>query len=121
VAQLPPGQRVVSPIIDPGLRVNALAHMVDRACMGRCFSYANYEPSTAAFRVRATEVNPVVAEQYNDAWELETGRHVVKDREVPLFRIGVSGAGELAIQSLKAGVLCRSTLWEVLKNRTPLS
>ena len=25
VAQLPPGQRVVSPIIDPGLRVNALA------------------------------------------------------------------------------------------------
>lgn len=121
VAQLPPGQRVVSPIIDPGLRVNALAHMVDRACMGRCFSYANYEPSTAQFRIRAMEVNPVVAEQYSDAWELQTGRHVVKDRELPLFRIGVSGKGQLAIQSLKAGVLCPSTLWEVLKNRTPSS
>jgi hypothetical protein len=121
VAQVPPGQRVVSPIIDPGLRVNALAHMVDRACMGRCFSYANYEPSTAQFRIRAVEVNPVVAEQYNDAWELQTGRHIVKDRELPLFRIGVSGEGRLAIESLKAGVLCPSTLWEVLKNRTPSS
>lgn len=121
VAQVPPGQRVVSPIIDPGLRVNALAHMVDRACMGRCFSYANYEPSTAQFRIRAVEVNPVVAEQYNDAWELQTGRHIVKDRELPLFRIGVSGEGRLAVESLKAGVLCPSTLWEVLKNRTPSS
>jgi len=121
VAQLPPGQRVVSPIIDPGLRVNALAHMVDRACMGRCFSYANYEPSTAQFRIRAVHVNPVVAEQYKDSWELQTGTHVVRDRELPLFRIGVSGEGRLAIQSLKAGVLCRSTLWEVLKNRTPSS
>ncbi|HEV3332396.1 MAG TPA: hypothetical protein VG096_15510 [Bryobacteraceae bacterium] len=121
VAQLPPGQRVVGPIIDPGLRVNALAHMVDRACMGRCFSYANYEPSTAQFRIRAVEVNPVVAEQYNDAWELQTGRHVVKDHELPLYRIDVGGEGQMAIQSLKAGVLCRSTLWEVLKNRTPSS
>jgi len=119
VAQLPPGQRVVSPFIDPDLRVNALAHMVDRACMGRCYSYANYEPSTAQFRVRVVDANPIVAEHYNDAWELQTGRHVVQDREVPLFRIGVSGEGQLAIQSLKAGVLCRSTLWEVLKSRTP--
>jgi hypothetical protein len=121
VAQLPRGQRVVSPIIDPGLRVNALAHMVDRACMGRCFSYANYEPSTAQFRIRAIEANPVVAERYSDAWELQTGRHVVKERELPLFRIGVGSEGQLAIQSLKAGVLCPSTLWEVLKNRKPSS
>jgi len=121
LTQLPPGQRVVSPIIDPGLRVNALAHMVDRACMGRCFSYANYEPSTAQFRIRAIGANGFVAEQYNDAWELETGRHVVRAGELPLFRIEVSGQGDLAIQSLKAGVLCRSTLWEVLKNRTPSS
>jgi hypothetical protein len=116
VAQLPRGQRVVSPIIDPGLRVNALAHMVDRACMGRCFSYANYEPSTAQFRIRAIEANPVVAERYSDAWEFQTGRHVVKETELPLFRIGVGRAGQLDIQSLKAGVLCPSTLWEVLKN-----
>jgi hypothetical protein len=121
VAQLPRGQRVVSPIIDPGLRVNALAHMVDRACMGRCFSFANYEPSTAQFRIRAVKANPVVIEQYSDAWELQTGRHVVRDRELPLFRIGVNQEGQFSIQSLKAGVLCRSTLWEVLKNPTPSS
>jgi len=121
VAQLPPGQRVVSPIIDPGLRVNALAHMIDRACMGRCFSYANYEPSTAQFRIRAVQVNPMVADEYTDAWELQTGHHVVKDRELPMYRIDVHTDGRLALQSLKAGVLCRSTLWEVLKNRMPSS
>ena len=53
VAALPAGQRVISAIDDPGLRVNALAHAIDRACIGHCYSYANYEPSTAQFRVRA--------------------------------------------------------------------
>src|SRR5581483_5632654 len=50
VAQLPPGQRVVSSIQDSTLRANALTHMIDRACIGHCYSYANYEPSTAQFR-----------------------------------------------------------------------
>ena len=46
VRKLPPNSRVVSAIEDPYLRVNAITHMIDRICVGHCYSYANYEPST---------------------------------------------------------------------------
>jgi len=114
IAQVPAGQRVVSPIIDPALRVNALAHMIDRACLGRCYSYANYEPSTAQFRIRAVADNPVVVARYGDSWDLQNGKYVVKERELPLWKIVVNRAGQMAVEKLKAGVLCGSTLWEVL-------
>jgi len=34
--------------------VQFIAHSVDRACIGHCFSYSNYEPSSGQFRVRAS-------------------------------------------------------------------
>jgi hypothetical protein len=68
VAQLPPGQRVVSALADPESRINPLDHVVDRICVGRCFSYANYEPSTAQFRVRADHENPFVVSDYGESW-----------------------------------------------------
>ena len=46
------GQRVVTGMADPALRVNVFTHMIDRACLGVCYSYGNYEPSTDQFRVR---------------------------------------------------------------------
>ena len=58
VAQLPPGERVVSAITDFNIRINALTHMVDRVCVGRCYSYGNYEASTGQFRIRALPGNP---------------------------------------------------------------
>ncbi|HTT64496.1 MAG TPA: hypothetical protein VMG35_21740, partial [Bryobacteraceae bacterium] len=64
VAQLPPGQRVVSALADTGSRVPTMAHLVDRICVGRCFSYANYEPATAQFRVRAERENAFVVPNY---------------------------------------------------------
>jgi hypothetical protein len=121
LAQLPAGRRVVSPIIDPALRVNALAHMIDRACVGRCYSYANYEPSTAQFRIRVVADNPYVVADYGDSWSLQNGKHMVRERELPMFKIAVNRAGQLAIENLKAGVLCESTLWEVLRNSIPNS
>jgi hypothetical protein len=121
LAQLPAGQRVISPILDPSLRVNALAHVIDRACLGRCYSYANYEPSTAQFRVRAVAANPYVAKKYADSFELQLGRHVVQPQELPMYRVAVNAAGQMRIESLQAGVLCGSTSWEVLWNRAPHS
>src|SRR5208282_5966424 len=32
-------------------------HIADRACIGHCFSYGNYEPASAQFRVRANPGN----------------------------------------------------------------
>lgn len=60
VAALPPGRRVVDDI-DSGdeFRVG-FEHILDRACIGRCFSYDNYEPSSGQFRVRAVPGNSIV-------------------------------------------------------------
>jgi hypothetical protein len=114
VARLEPAQRVVSRVEDPGLRVNALAHMIDRACIGRCYSYANYEPSTAQFRVRARAANPFVVSTYEDSWKLQTGTYVVKPADLPIYAVDVDGAGRVAITTLKAGEQCGSTRWKVL-------
>ncbi len=114
VAQLPAGERVVSPIIGPGLRANALTHMVDRVCLGRCFSYANYEPSTAQFRIRVVRENPYVVARYGDSWDLQNGKHVIQPGEAPMVAIEVGKSGELEVRHLKAGVLCESTSWRVL-------
>src|SRR5205823_8218070 len=37
---------------DPGFGVN-VHHIIDRVCIKRCISYANYEPATYQFQVRA--------------------------------------------------------------------
>ena len=65
-------------IDDPSLHIDPFTHMIDRACLGVCYSYANYEPSTAQFRVRALGPNPSVAFTYEDSWRLHTGSYIVK-------------------------------------------
>ena len=117
IAALQPMERVVSPFVDPELRVNALAHMVDRACLERCFSYANYEPSTAQFRVRAAPGNWYVAGNYGDSWDLQNGKHIVRREEAPLIRIAFDSSGRWEAETLKEEVLCRSISWDVLRNR----
>jgi len=114
VSQLPPGQRVVSAINDPTLRVNALAHMIDRACLGRCYSYANYEPSTAQFRIRAVAENPIVVSTDIDSSSLQNGSYVVKQRDLPLYQVDLDQAGHMAIRILAAGAQSGITYWNVL-------
>jgi hypothetical protein len=114
VAKLPPGQRVISAIDDPGLRANALVHVIDRACVGRCYSYANYEPSTAQFRIRATAVNPYIAYTYVDSWLMQQGMYVVKDRDLPLYQVDLDANGQMTVKSLRAGERSGRTMWNVL-------
>jgi hypothetical protein len=87
VAKLPPGQRVVAAITDSGARLNALIHVADRACIGRCFSYANYEPATGQFRIRITGPNRVVAPNMKVVQEIEEGQHIVTPAEDPLYSV----------------------------------
>ncbi len=114
VSQLPPGQRVVSAIDDPTLRVNALSHMIDRACLGRCYSYANYEPSTAQFRIRAVAQNPMVVSTYEDSRLLQLGSYVVKERDLPLYQVVLDQAGHMGIRTLTAGAQSGITYGKVL-------
>jgi len=87
VEKLPPGQRVVAALSDSGARLNALLHVADRACIGHCFSYGNYEPATGQFRVRVTGPNRVVATDMKVVQEIEEGQHTVTAAEDPLYSV----------------------------------
>ena len=113
VAQIPPGQRVINGVEDPDLRVNALSHMIDRVCVGRCYSYANYEPSTAQFRVRVGVASPIVAANYGDSFQLQAGTYVLKERDIPLYKLDLDH-GKLVVRTLKAGVPCGIAFWKAL-------
>jgi len=84
VAQLPFGQRVISSLPALSLPVDPLTHMVDRACVGHCYSYANYEPSTRQFRIRAEKGNAIVLSEYADVFAIEKTKYVVQSRDIPL-------------------------------------
>jgi hypothetical protein len=104
VAALPPSQRVLLGLDDDSLtRVNALTHMIDRECIGRCYSYANYEPSTWQFRVRAVAPNPYVASDYRDSYMMQSGQYVIKPSDLPLYQITMDDGGNVQLASLAAG------------------
>lgn len=103
VSALPPNQRVVSAVSGESAAINPLVHMIDRACIGRCFSYANYEPSSAGFRVRARTGNPIVIDSYPDSFALQSGGYVVKTADLPLYGVFPGSGGTLHTRPLQAG------------------
>ncbi len=111
VAKLPPGQRVVSTLEARESRIRSMLHMVDRVCAGKCYSYANYEPCTAQFRVRADHQNPIVAWTYADSWQMQSGGYVVKPRDLPLYKVDLcdSGNAGICVSPLEAGDTLRNT------------
>ena len=127
VAQMPAGSRVVSALCDQRRDVNLLAHTLDRVCIGHCFSYANYEPATAQFRIRAQTGNPIVVAEYRDSSALQVGTYVVKPADVPLYQVYLRGR-YLDSRVLKAGDVTGSTCFEstpspnnLLRERAPES
>jgi hypothetical protein len=119
VAQIPAGSRVVSALCDDRGDVNLLAHAMDRVCIGHCFSYANYEPSTAQFRIRADSENPVVMPEYRDSGALQEGTYVVKPNDVPLYQIYLRGR-YLDTRMLKAGDVTGRTCFESMPGPSDL-
>ncbi len=114
VAQLPPMARVVSNV-DADLHVNALAHIIDRVCVARCYSYANYEPSSGQFRIRVTGPTSIVAATMPDSLRMELGKYVVQERDLPLYRISMASDGSLAVDSMQAGAAIAISQWRRLQ------
>jgi hypothetical protein len=102
---------VVSALADPQSRVNPLAHLLDRICVGRCYSYANYEPSTAQFRVRADRENPIVVSKFDESLGIQTGGYVVKARDLPLYDVDLCqpGSPRICVAPLPAGATLHNT------------
>jgi hypothetical protein len=88
VAALPAGTRVV-PYINPpdDWRVQFIYHVVDRACLGRCFSFSNYEPASGEFRIRVRPGSPIVTSSSDEAEAMASGNYVVKPIDPPLIAI----------------------------------
>jgi hypothetical protein len=85
---LPPGTRIVAVANAPGdWRVSFIYHSIDRACIGHCFSYANYEPSSLQFRVRALAGNPVVTTSVDQSDDMSSGDYLVRKPDLPLISI----------------------------------
>ena len=106
-ASLPYGTRIVPVINAPGeWRVQFIGHAVERACIGRCFSFSNYEPSSGQFRIRARPGSPVVTASSNVAEDMAGGEYVVKASDLPLTAIlqcGDGGITKLCAAKLTAG------------------
>ncbi len=105
VGTLPPGQRVLGTIKPPpGSRV-LIQHTLDRACIGHCFSYGNYEPTTGMFRVRALPGNSYNMTDGDSTASMEDGSYEVQARDLPAFQVyQCSLAGtDLCIRPLEEG------------------
>jgi hypothetical protein len=121
VAGLEPGTRVVSAVVDPRLRTFAVTHMIDRVCIGHCFSYANYEPSTLAFRVRTVRENGLVVADYEDSWKMQLGDYVVKDRDLPLLQLFLDDQAGFLLRPLQIGDASRTKSVDSLPGLIPAS
>lgn len=104
VRTLPPNQRVMGTILPPADSRVTIQHILDRACIGYCFSYGNYEPGSKMFRVRANPGNPYVLDTYDLAVEMEDGYYEVQPRDLPVYQVYQCDASgtKLCIHALKA-------------------
>ena len=103
VAQLPPAQRVVLSMVNNDIQVNAITHTIDRACVGRCWSFGNYEPSSGQFRVRTVGDTSLAARTTADADAFQTGRYLVQPRDLPLYQILSNDTGRLVVRPAPVG------------------
>lgn len=105
VQTLPRGARVLITVIPPLKYRFSPYHMVDRACIGRCFSWGNYEAPSGVFRVRATPQNPYVMSNIHDASAAEEGTYLIKAADLPVYQIYQCSEmwTELCVRPLQAG------------------
>ena len=85
---LAPGTRIVAVANAPeDWRVSFVYHSIDRACIGHCFSFANYEASSLQFRVRARQGNFVVTTSVDQSDDMSSGDYRVRAEDLPLISI----------------------------------
>ena len=107
VSNLAPGTRVIATVwAPPGSRIAFVGHAVERACIGHCFSYANYEPASGEFRVRVQKGSPVATSSTDDAEDMASGEYEVGDEDLPMKQIYQCDPGDLTklcIRELESG------------------
>jgi hypothetical protein len=107
VSSLAPGTRVIVTLDAPkDSRIMFIHHSVERACIGHCFSYANYEPASREFRMRVREGSPVAVSSTDVAEDMASGEYEVDETDLPLKQIYQCDSNDLTklcIRDLAAG------------------
>jgi len=112
---LPTGTRIVAVANPPDdWRIQFIYHSIDRACIGRCFSFANYEPSSLQFRIRALPGNFWVTTSVDQSDDMSSGDYIVKKADLPLTSIYQCNEADFA-------QLCALPLREGQKTEDPES
>jgi hypothetical protein len=83
VSEMPAGQRVITTILALPRTNVTTSNILNRACIGHCYSYDDYEPVTRQFRTRAESGNYFVLTDK----QAVPGGYVLRPRDVPLFQI----------------------------------
>jgi hypothetical protein len=100
-----PGARVFSyyPTL-PQWRIHE-QHDVARACIGVCYDYTDYEPSSMQFRLQADDENRTVQVNQDALDAMQDGSYLVQPRDLPLFEVYRCGPNvtDLCIAALRAG------------------
>ncbi len=104
---LPYGRRVLETInLSQDSRLWFVNHMVDRACIGHCFAYSNYEPPSGQFRIRVRHGSPVNTDSEDDSASMESGFYVVRAEDLPLnqiYQCDEKNLAKLCMRELSAG------------------
>ena len=112
VATLPPGQRVLYMDRTRGPRTNELlrpthrlysTHLISRACIGTCFDYMNYEPSTGQFRITAAPGNAVVAASVQDSGDMQDGSYRIQPSDLPAYAVLRCADDQFRLYAFRAG------------------
>ena len=82
-----------------------MTHLISRACIGHCFDYGNYEPSTGQFRIHALPGNPVVLANVGEVGAMSSGTYVVKAGDLPLHALISCGPdpGDIVMEPMAMG------------------
>jgi hypothetical protein len=104
VSKLPPGTRIIPTIAgDPEWRVTFIGHVADRACIGHCFSYSNYEAPSGQFRVRVDpKGSPIVVATEEMSGDMEGGTYEIDESDLPLEQLYQCGPKDLTKVCLHA-------------------
>jgi hypothetical protein len=106
VSKLPFGWRVSYTLdLKKQSRVN-FRHFVDRACIGKCFAYSNYEPGSGQFRLRVLPGGSPIVTDPRLALAMEFGEYVVRSADLPMAQVyqpDEADLTKLAIYALTVG------------------
>jgi hypothetical protein len=106
VRTVPANSRVLATLKPPFPESRILVqHIADRACIGHCFSYGNYEPASGQFRVRTRPHNLYAMFSFNDAVNMEDGSYELQPEDLPAYQVYQCSENgkKLCIRPLAAG------------------